>query len=242
MATLQTTVEVLKVYQGAGADIDPHKNDQRGLGGYPRPRDADLPHSIDEITQSELMQSPFPAVFFLDRDVFYHGQLNFPKGDLVTPSDVLEIIGNSANIRDIAFQYFATIHRWMPIISKYTFYEQLSSSPSKTPADINLLLLCIHLITDTPPASSRSSKTTEYLAAKRLYLQAETTGTFTVQVLQAGILIALYELGHGIYPSAYLSIGSCARYGIALGLDKETTSHATRPITWCEVEERRRVW
>lgn len=196
--------------------------------------------STDQLDGNEVTLSSFPAVFFLDREVFQHVQLSIPRGELKTPTDVLGIIGDIDSIRRVAVDYFAAIHRWMPILARFTFFDSISIETSNNAADVNLRLLAIHLITQTP--SPRNSKTPTYLAAKRFYLQAETTGTFTVQVLQAGILIALYELGHGIYPSAYLSIGSCARYGVAIGLNGATVSHATRALTWGEVEERKRVW
>lgn len=56
------------------------------------------------------------------------------------------------------------------------------------------------------------------------------------------VLIALYEIGHGIYPSAYVSIGTCARYGLALGLDRELNVFDNSPRRWIELEEKRRAW
>jgi hypothetical protein len=73
-------------------------------------------------------------------------------------------------------------------------------------------------------------------------MEVEVAGVFTLQVLQANMLIAIYELGHGIYPSAYMSIGACATYAFALNLETELTECTTSQFTWVEQEERRRVW
>lgn len=75
----------------------------------------------------------------------------------------------------------------------------------------------------------------------------ETSGNLSLRILQAGILIALYETGHAIYPAAYLSVGACVRYGIALGIDKlvlepDGAHDGLRIYTQTEVEEQRRVW
>jgi hypothetical protein len=67
----------------------------------------------------------------------------------------------------------------------------------------------------------------------------------SIHVLQAGILITFYELGQAIYPAAYLSVGSCARYGLALGIDKLSLippSEGDASQAWNEQEESRRVW
>ncbi|CAI6088228.1 unnamed protein product [Clonostachys chloroleuca] len=50
-------------------------------------------------------------------------------------------------------------------------------------------------------------------------------------VLQASLLILLYEIGHGIYPSAFLSAGSCVRYGHAIGLGGPQKCRLQRPLT-----------
>ncbi|UKZ53304.1 hypothetical protein TrVGV298_007096 [Trichoderma virens] len=64
----------------------------------------------------------------------------------------------------------------------------------------------------------------------------------SLQVLQATIFVALYEIGHAIYPAAYLTVGACARYGIALGLDQLMTNNSGFDRSWMEVEEKRRSW
>ena len=37
-------------------------------------------------------------------------------------------------------------------------------------------------------------------------------------MIQAGLLIATYEYGHGLLEAAYVSIGTCARMGFIAGL------------------------
>ena len=86
------------------------------------------------------------------------------------------------------------------------------------------------------------SKSPAYLAAKRFYADVEAAGIYKLQVLQAGILLALYELGHAIYPQAYLSIGTCARFAIAFGFDEKGTRVNNAACDWIEHEERKRAW
>ena len=174
--------------------------------------------------------------------MFQHGQLAVPQGELSILPDVLDLLGSQAKVEAVSTEFFRTIHRWMPIISKKRFYGTLLPNFSQRRADTALLFLCMDLVSRPPSGTSKNPKCRLYLAAKRLHLDAEMAGVFTVQVLQAGILIALYELGHAIYPSAYLSVGACARYAIALGLNGSVMSQMTRPLTWIEVEERQRTW
>jgi hypothetical protein len=65
----------------------------------------------------------------------------------------------------------------------------------------------------------------------------------SLAVLQAAILIGFYELGHGIFPSAYISVGICVRYGAALGIEpRSTTSANALPGDRIKEEERTRIW
>ncbi len=93
-----------------------------------------------------------------------------------------------------------------------------------------------------PGCEAQDLRTATYRAAKAYYLDLEISGAMSVQILQAGILIALFELGHAIYPSAFLSVASCARYASALGIGWRTASGGESPIDWVDLEERNRSW
>jgi hypothetical protein len=56
------------------------------------------------------------------------------------------------------------------------------------------------------------------------------------------LLVAAYELGHGIYPAAYMTVGTCIRYGTALGLDRSLEGGSGHPQNDLEAEEQRRSW
>jgi hypothetical protein len=156
------------------------------------------------------------------------------------PQCILQLLGDWDEIQLTATRFFKHIHQWMPFISKKRFYDLYLQPSFHSRPDVALLLLALKLITTFPPAGSRSPRTVVYNAIKHFYLRLE--GCFSILVLQAGVLIALYELGHGIYPAAFLSIGTCARYAHALGINVSRTVPSRRVLTLVEVEERRRIW
>lgn len=181
----------------------------------------------------------FPTLTFLDPRILEHGQLDIPHRIVSIPSQIVDLVGDIAEVRAIATEFFQSIHPWMPLISKKRFYDHHIKHLLHSHADVTLLFLCMKLITDVPPSDPRSS---QYLAAKHFYLEVEGSGVFTIQVLQAGILLSLYEIGNAIYPAAFLSIGACARFAYALGLNGSGPVEASKVTTLVEVEERRRVW
>lgn len=85
---------------------------------------------------------------------------------------------------------------------------------------------------------------TEHLALQHAILEAENAGILTLSLLQAKILLTIYEVGHAIYPAAYFSIASCARYGTALGVNKtlEYDVLFNAPAATLEAEEKKRAW
>nr|UIK22900.1 transcriptional regulator [Trichoderma rhododendri] len=193
-----------------------------------------------ENEQPEVQTVDFPTILFLDPVLLQHGQVDAVRAIPSIPQHILQLLGSLDEVRLTAGRFFEHIHQWMPFISKKRFYDLYLQPSFHSRPDVALLLLALKLITTFPPAGSRSPRTALYHATKHFYLEVE--DSFSLLVLQAGLLVALYELGHGIYPAAYLSIGTCARYAHALGINVSRTVPTARVLTLVEVEERRRVW
>jgi hypothetical protein len=128
----------------------------------------------------------------------------------------------------------------MPIVSKKTFYEHIRNPSGQIRLDYALLILAMDLICWI--AENNDPRTPTYLVAKSFYLDLEIQGFVSFQILQAAILIALFEFGHAIYPSAAVSIEACVRYGCVLGINWDAKFPAKRPFSWVNVGEQNRVW
>jgi hypothetical protein len=182
------------------------------------------------------------AVFFLDAHTFQQSRLEIPRFEISIPLYVQVLNGDEASVRAIATEYFKTVHSWMPMVSKQNFYRHLLNPLSQPRTDVALLLLCMRLVLTVVQDKIPPSTTSIYLAAKQFSFEIEATATPSLQALQARILISLYELGHAIYPAAYMSIGACARYGISLGIDGRDTPQTNTSGDWTDMEERKRAW
>lgn len=174
--------------------------------------------------------------------MFQLAQVEMPR---ITMSFSQDVVSFTREAKPIASRFFEDIHTWMPIVSKYRFYNHLMNPLLEHRSDLTILLFCMRLISWSAAehADGDKPRTRAYLAAKRLLVDAESAGLLTLQLLQAILLVSIYEIGHGIYPAAYITIGTCARYGTALGIDKQKLSDSGNPsLTEVEQEERRRVW
>ncbi|PLB46055.1 putative fungal-specific transcription factor [Aspergillus steynii IBT 23096] len=212
----------------SGSSISASASDPWWLGS----REHNQPgiHSID-----------FPTLAFLDPGFLRHGQVEFERAASPVPAHIMHLLGDMDEMHDTAARFFKHIHRWMPFISKKRFYELHLQPAFSTQPSVVLLLLSLKLITTILPARS-GPRSALYHAVKYFYLEVEGSSGISILVPQAGILIALYELGHGIYPAAFLSIGACARYAHALGVGVNRTVYTTKVLTLVEAEERRRLW
>jgi hypothetical protein len=194
--------------------------------------------------RGEPFDSVFPGSYFLDYNVYRNAQLWLPQINVLLSSEVRGYVNDS---EFIVSQHFATTQSWMPLLSKKKIYQELANDPSQHPSDFIILLYCMKLLMWWPPAhdgsAKRDGRTAAHSTATRLLHEAECTGILTLQLLQAKLLVCLYELGHSIYPAAYLSVGACARYGMALGIDK-TNEAFQRDLTTdpMDLEEMRRCW
>jgi hypothetical protein len=177
----------------------------------------------------------------VDSQVSQEYHIDIPKADLTTPPSVKSIIGNTSQQHAIAKSFFETIHEWMPIVSKKRFFEHLNPF-CVLGADYALLVLSMDLISWLPDSRTQDPRTSAYLTAKKYFLDLEIAGVLSLQTLQGGILITIFELAHAIYPSAFLSVASCARHASALGICWMTASSNESPSSRLDLEERNRSW
>lgn len=192
--------------------------------------------------QADVQPIGFPTILFLDPGLLQHGQIEISQITTPVPAHIVTLLGDLDEIRCTAAKFFECIHLWMPFVSKKRFYELYLRSSFKFRPDVALLLLSFKLVTTLPPTRPRNARSPLYHAAKHFYLEVEGSSEFSVPVLQAGIILCLYELGHAIYPSAFLSIGACARYAYALGINGGKAPNTRKVLTLVVVEERRRIW
>ena len=120
------------------------------------------------------------------------------------PTDVSNLIRESASIHATDTEYFDTVHLWWSIISKHSSYSQIVNPLISRRDDVALLLLCIKLVVWRSLAHDLDSRKGLYLAAKRYCIELEPHGTFDIRALQATILITLYEFGPPFIHPSYL--------------------------------------
>lgn len=153
--------------------------------------------------------------------------------------DLQSLVGSGASLRKCTEAFFRYANPWAPFISRKNFVERVLNPLGGRRVENLLLMAAIRLVMTVPEGDPR---TTAYCNLKKALLEVELKGNMTFRILQALVLTATYELGHSIYPSAYLTMGYCARYGIALGVNRTIESCPSTTANLANTEEERRTW
>lgn len=176
------------------------------------------------------------AAMFLDYPSLQH----LPSATNATISPELRdyVVGGSRP-QQIITTFVDVIYPWMPFMPPRKLRSMQSVPTNQMNGEDVFLLACIKNLTQ--PLTDDNPSTKQYLAIKSAFVSAEVGGTLTVPLLQSLVLLLLYEFGHGIYPSAYTTLGTCIRYLTALGIEEAGPS-ISKPQSWIEIETRRRLW
>ncbi|PLB50136.1 hypothetical protein P170DRAFT_508355 [Aspergillus steynii IBT 23096] len=160
-------------------------------------------------------------------------------------AQVSSIIGDGAQLQETAATYFRSVHVWLPIISETAYYSQLSKFRIQpAPSDFSVLTLCMFLVCAMPVDGEVSDQTRSlYTLVKSFVALLEAMGTNSLQLLQARLLLTVFEIGHTFYPAAYVSAGANVRAAVTLGASAASLEdlRTVFPEPW-KAEEARRTW
>lgn len=200
--------------------------------------------SLSGVEDAEQENQVRPSVYFLDGVAFNPGSYPLGRQYPQLPPVFEDVCPTATTVHRIVGSYFTSTHSWLPIISKERMQRDLNVPLENTSADLASLYLCMRLVGERLPQALQNPQTSFYLSVKGYHFQVESAGLLSVPLLQAGVLLAVYEFGHAILPAAYITIGRCAKIGHAMGIHHGASSPQMLqpPTTWTEMEERSRMW
>ncbi|XXH05392.1 kynurenine 3-monooxygenase, mitochondrial precursor [Hypoxylon texense] len=183
----------------------------------------------------------FPAIFFLDSEVCTK-PLSSDCNPPMTPVALLDNL--PPETRGVYVQYFSTIQKWLPILSKKRVRRSMAEFGLAADSPSHLLFLCMNLVSEplSPGVPARANKT--YSRTLEALFKVENSCLPCIQILQSVILLSVYEIGHAIYPAAYLHVGHASRLCVMIGLhDRKNAAQLFKDTnTWTAREEERRAW
>lgn len=185
--------------------------------------------------------SIIPPRTFLDSESCHPTSLKILP-EFPIPPQVLDLVGSKHEIHSTYMRYFSGVHKWLPLLSlKGCSDNILDLGPG---SNIGTVLLALSMKLSTSPLGPMEHGLSQlYQETKDLSTKVENCGLLSLQLLQSVVLLAIYEVGHAIHPSAHLSVSRAARLGILLGLhNRNKVCTISKPETWTSREEERRTW
>lgn len=147
-------------------------------------------------------------------------------------------------IDDVTVQYFRGIHEWIPIVSRRNFQNSLINSSAPAHADFSILLLSMCLITHhrSRVTAQLINQDAIYFTTKMLFAHVQAFLSSSPSLIQAGVLISIYEYAHGKLDTAYNTIADCARMAHEIGLHKLTSLNPPENEARFIGEEEKNLW
>lgn len=127
-------------------------------------------------------------------------------------------------VDDISARYFYGFHGHLPIVARTRFNNNLVSGKAAPTADFSVLLLAMCLLTHVPAlgyhagqaAATSIEQKSIYLTTRSLFAQVQASCTPSIPLIQAGLLLAVYEYIQGWPDDSFVTISGIARMAYAI--------------------------
>ncbi|CAG9983810.1 unnamed protein product [Clonostachys byssicola] len=146
-------------------------------------------------------------------------------------------LDSGSGVEEVVRRYYANIHPWFPIIQEDLHY--FLSSTITSLGNHGHLLLSMYLASH--PLCEHVSEVAHnplYLTTKQMFLAMQTSSIGSIRLLESGLLIAVYEFGHGLTEKAHHTASSC----LAIYRNLVETQFGREPSSTEDLAEIRTCW
>jgi hypothetical protein len=155
---------------------------------------------------------------------------------------IMRIFGSFSNILAISREFFTGTHQRVSSISKLRFEQNIQAMTTRPRADFATLCLTILLIQQKPMGKATNMQSPLYFTVTNLITLLETEDSPSLDLAHCRVLVTFYEMGHGLYRAAYVSLAGCARAARGLGLHRKPWRNLEAGSDKLLLEEGKRTW
>lgn len=141
---------------------------------------------------------------------------------------------HKVTVKEVISVYISQTDNWLPMLSSAKLQKELKLHSQIHSSDkFVLLLLSIHLLVSPPadhPPSASLAESTWYRKCKYMFSQFVAFREPNVELIQAGMLIALFEFHNCIEDRAFTTLGICCRLAYLLDFDEIISKHSTQDL------------
>jgi hypothetical protein len=129
-----------------------------------------------------------------------------------------DILGHRQGVEHVVASYFSGVNTWFTVVERATFDASLEEMWKTPSAETAVLVLCMRLIIRSPMSNSVAGMADSlYLSAKTMLNLVQSKVALSMPLLQAELLVAMYEFSHAMPQQAYMTVGRCFQITKAFG-------------------------
>ncbi|KAK0631715.1 hypothetical protein B0T14DRAFT_559472 [Immersiella caudata] len=129
-----------------------------------------------------------------------------------------DILGHRQGVEHVVASYFGGVNTWFTVVERIAFDASLEEMWKTPSAETAVLVLCMRLIIRSPmPHSLAGMADSLYLSAKTMLNLVQSKEALSMPLLQAELLVAMYEFSHAMPQQAYMTVGRCFQITKAFG-------------------------
>jgi hypothetical protein len=186
--------------------------------------------SLVELAQAHNIENPNPINWTLEP-----GTLKPQYMSLILWQSILATLDeHKMTIQDVTRIYVSRTDRWLPMVSNIKFRKEVALYGQIISSDrFVLLVLAMHLVVSLPadhPLAASLAESSWYRKCKYLFQYYVGFHEPSVELIQAGMLIALFEFNQNIEDRAQTTLGICCRLAYLLDFDEVMAKHASRNL------------
>jgi hypothetical protein len=154
----------------------------------------------------------------------YQSQADFDLGVSTAAFAVLDDV--HTQFERMTTKYFHSVHTYLTFIHQPRFQKRVEASRIKADAEMSVLLLSMKLVAEPVNYALSGADPRQnpvYTAAKQLHRLVRKTKGPSLDLIQSGILLCLYEHNAAIGDLAYKTLGDCASMAQVIGLNASDT-------------------
>lgn len=130
-----------------------------------------------------------------------------------------DILGHRPAIEHVVASYFGGVNTWFTIIERSSFTAAVEAMWETPSAETAVLLVCMRLILRAPTDNTAAAGMADslYLSAKTMLSLVQSKVPLSIPLLQAELIVAMYEYSHSMPQQAYMTVGRCFQITKAFG-------------------------
>ncbi|KAF2167615.1 hypothetical protein M409DRAFT_54199 [Zasmidium cellare ATCC 36951] len=229
-----------------------HRPEQRTSSVLPSPESTAEATAVADPEEVAIDRFAETTISFLDEDAFRRSLLplsNIPP-DHEIPEYVRVLVNGHEAMRTIAKAFFDHTSSWLPILSQARFFDSALTVFRQPSIETYFVCLCMSLHTEPLDDDTNARDTTRYRAVWKLFDELQMVpahSAMALSVIQGRILMLAYEIGHGIFPNAFMGISSCVQLATVRGLKFDDLGlledqQQTLNMSFAREEEKRSWW